>query len=168
MTKQKVWIGAIGVVAFLVGLAIGITPGLIENATVEANIARFDDLDFEGYNKQNWELFNSFHSPDIVVTMPDGSQTTGIDVHDIIVKSTFDWAPDMAVTSHPLSIGSGDWTASIGILEGTFTEPLVLPDGTVIEPTGKHFKVPVATFAHWKDGRMLEERGFLDTAAMLR
>ena len=40
---------------------------------------------------------------------------------------------------------------------GTFTGPLELPDGTVIEPTGKSFEVDFSTIARWRDGKIVEE-----------
>jgi hypothetical protein len=40
----------------------------------------------------------------------------------------------------------------VGPFTGTFTGPLELPDGTVIEPTGKSFEV-----VFWRDGKIVEE-----------
>ncbi len=35
-----------------------------DDSVVEKNLKRFDELDFEAWNKRNWKLFNEIHSPD--------------------------------------------------------------------------------------------------------
>jgi hypothetical protein len=47
-------------------------------------------------------------------------------------------------------------------MEGTFTQPMTTSDGKTIQPTGKAFKLPMATLGHWKDGIMDEEFLFWD------
>ncbi|WHZ23795.1 MAG: hypothetical protein OJF47_002907 [Nitrospira sp.] len=69
------------------------------------------------------------------------------------------------MTNHqrPFKVEQGDWTAVIGEMEGTFTRPMPMPDGTTILPTGKAYKIRLATFAHWtKEGPMDEECLFWD------
>ena len=54
------------------------------------------------------------------------------------------------------------WTAVTGWLEGTFTKPMILPDGKVTQPTGKAYRIPMATIGHWsKDGRGTAGRAVL-------
>lgn len=137
-------------------------------STVDTNLARFDELDFEAFSKQNWELFNEIHAPDILVVFPDGRQTKGIEQHDKDIMAMFDYAPDTKVTSHPIKFGSGEWTVSTGVLEGTFSQPMPLADGTSIPPTGKSFKVTMTTVAKWKDGRIVEEHLFWDNAEIMK
>src|ERR1700746_448093 len=38
-----------------------------------------------------------------------------------------------------------EWTAVMGFLDGTFTKPMTLADGTVIQPTGKAYNLSEAT-----------------------
>jgi hypothetical protein len=135
---------------------------------VEAHLRRFEELDFEAFNKQNWELFNQIHAEKVVVKFPDGHQTTGIEKHDEDMKAMFAWSPDLKIISHPVRFGSGEWTAVTGIMTGTFSRPMMLPDGTSMQPTGKSFKIPMCTIALWKDGRIAEETLFWDTGAMMR
>ena len=52
MTSQSIWIG-ISIGIFFTGLAIGVTPDLIEKTTVDANIERFDHLDFISFNERD-------------------------------------------------------------------------------------------------------------------
>jgi hypothetical protein len=136
--------------------------------TVEAHLDRFDELDFEAFNKQNWELFNQIHTEKVLVNFPDGHQTSGIEKHDEDMKAMFAWSPDLKIISHPVKFGSGEWTAVIGIMTGTFTRQMALPDGTSLQPTGKAFKIPMCTVAHWQNGRMIEESLFWDTGAMMQ
>ncbi len=74
----------------------------------------------------------------------------------------FVYAPDTRITAHPIKLGSGNITAVTGIMEGTFTKPMPIGNGKVIQPTGKAFKIPMATFGIWKDGVMTEEYLYWD------
>jgi hypothetical protein len=57
----------------------------------------------------------------------------------------------------------------MGFLDGTFTKPMVLADGTVIQPTGKAYRLPMATLGHWnKQGVMDEEYLFWDNATLMK
>ena len=167
MTKQVVWIGiTIGV--FFAGLAIGIIPGEIEKSNVQANIERFDYLDFVSFNQQDWETFNEIHSSDVLVGWANGKETHGIDEHAVDVEFVFTYAPDVQILEHPITFGQGPWTAGTGVVEGTFTEPMILPDGTMIEPTGKKFKYTMVTIAKWEDGQITEEYLYWDNAEVAR
>ena len=56
-----------------------------------------------------------------------------------------------------------------GWLEGTFTKPMALPDGKSIPPTGKAYRIPMATLCHWgKDGIMFEEYLFWDNGEFMK
>lgn len=136
---------------------------------VAAHLATFDDLDYNVFTNQKWTELHKSHAHDIVVHWPDGHATTGIDVHIKDLTAMFVYAPDTRIKEHPIKIGSGDWTAVMGIMEGTFTKPMPLPDGTSIPPTGKAFKLPMATLGHWnKDGVMTEEFLFWDNATYMK
>jgi ketosteroid isomerase-like protein len=139
-----------------------------ERDQVSLHLARFDQLDFEAFNKQDWELFDQIHTDDVEVTFPDGHKTRGIEQHDKDMKAMFAWAPDLRITKHPIQFGSGEWTATTGTLEGTFTESMKLPHGKAVPPTGRHFRVPMATIARWADGRIAEENLFWDNQAILQ
>ena len=54
----------------------------------------------------------------------------------------------------------------VGVIEGTFSEPMPLGDGNAIPPTGKAYKLTMATIGHWTDdGVMDEEYLFWDNHA---
>lgn len=125
---------------------------------VTANLLNFDTLDFEVYSNQQWDRLSESHAADIVVTWPDGHETRGIEQHIKDLSYQFSFAPDTRIKTHPIKVAAGEWTSVVGVMEGTFTEPMVLPDGTSIAPTNKAFKVTMVTIGHWtKDGVMDHE-----------
>ncbi|MBI3235297.1 MAG: polyketide cyclase, partial [Bacteroidetes bacterium] len=73
------------------------------------------------------------------------------------------YAPDTRIKEHPIRFGSGNMTAVTGVFEGTFTKPMPIGNGKFIQPTGKAFKMPMATIGIWgTDGAMIEEHLFWD------
>jgi SnoaL-like polyketide cyclase len=129
----------------------------------------FDDLDFHVFSGQKWDEFPKSHAKDIKVYWPDGHFTTGLDKHLEDLKVMFVYAPDTRIEEHPIKIGNGEWTAVYGIMIGTFTKPMPLPDGTSIPPTGKAFRLPMATIGHWgTEGVMTEEYLFWDNATYMK
>jgi hypothetical protein len=140
-------------------------------AELARNLANFDDLDFHVYTGQQWENFHRSHGKDIVVHYPDGHTTKGIPDHVKELKFMWTFAPDNRITEHPIRFGTSDalWTAVAGFLDGTFTKPMVLPNGTVIQPTGKAYHLAMATIGHWtKEGVMDEEYLFWDNATLMQ
>lgn len=134
----------------------------------EERLAKFDTLDFDVFSNQKWHRIKESHSKDIVVYWPDGHSTTGIDKHIADMKYMFSYAPDTRIKTHPIKVAQGDWTSVVGVLEGTFTKPLVMADGTVIQPTGKAFKIRMATVGRWNAaGVMTEEYLFWDNKAYM-
>lgn len=135
------------------------------------NLQTFDDLDFCVYTNQQWQDLHQSHAEDIVVHYPDGSTTTGLPDH--IKKLNFMWtfAPDNRITEHPVRFGTadGEWTAVMGYLDGTFTKPMDLGNGTVIQPTNKQYHLPMSTLGHWnKQGTMSEEYLFWDNSTLMQ
>ena len=137
---------------------------VVENA----RLANFDDLDFNVFAGQKWDELKKSHAANIVVHWPDGHTTTGIEKHIEDLKALFTWAPDTRVTAHPIKTADGDYTAVTGVYEGTFTQPMTLPDGTVIQPTGKPFKLDMCTVGHWKGDTMDEEYLFWDNQTFMK
>ena len=133
------------------------------------HLANFDDLDFHVYTGQQWDNLHKSHAQDIIVHYPDGHTTKGIPDHIKELKFMWTFAPDNRITEHPVRFGTtdGEWTGVMGFLDGTFTKPMVLPNGTVIQPTGKIYHLSMATLGHWnKEGTMSEEYLFWDNATL--
>ena len=140
-----------------------------EQALTEMRLVRFDSLDFDIYSNQKWDKFSISHDENIKVYYPDGSVTVGLEPEHLdALKPLFVFAPDTKINEHPVRFGSGDWTAVIGVMEGTFSQPMPIGDGKTIPPTGKRFKLSMATIGHWKDGKMIEEYLFWDNQSLLK
>jgi len=134
-----------------------------------SQLATFDQLDFDVFTNQRWADLHLSHAADIVVHWPDGHTTTGLDVHTKDLQAMFVYAPDTRIKEHPIKLGDGEWTAVVGVMEGTFTQAMRLPDGSSIPPTGKAFKLTMTTVGHWNaDGTMSEEYLFWDNATFMR
>jgi len=161
----------LGLVA-LSGYAEASDPKLAHYQAAEqlanTHIATFDNLDFDVFTNQKWDRLKESHSNDITVHWPDGHETKGIEKHIEDLKAMFVYAPDTRIEVHPVKIGSGEWTSVIGVMEGTFTKPMPMPDGKSIPPTGKPFKLVMCTVGHWKDGVMDEEYLFWDNQTFMK
>lgn len=163
--------GAVALVGLIASLAIACEDEAkkspedlaAEAAQIATYLETFDDLDFQVFTHQEWDRLEESHAADIKVHWPDGHTTEGIEVHREDLKAMFVWAPDTRIEEHPVKLGQGEWTAVIGYMEGTFTEPMPIGDGQFIEPTGKAFRIRMATIGHWNaDGVMDEEFLFWD------
>lgn len=138
---------------------MGSSPSVTQDDQLTAErLRRFDSLDFQFYSNEKWDSFAISHDANIKVYYPDGTVTTGLyPQHIDKLTPMFAFAPDTKITSHPVKFGSGDWTAVIGEMEGTFSKPMDIGNGKTIPPTGKKFKLSMSTIGHWKDGKMIEE-----------
>jgi len=140
-----------------------------EQARVVANLANFDDLDYNVFTGQKWGELHRSHSRDLTVYWPDGHSTKGLDKHIEDLKAMFVWAPDTRIKEHPVKIGQGEWTSVIGVMEGTFTQPMPIGEGKIIPPTGKPFKIRMATIGHWTpEGIMDAEYLFWDNQEFMK
>jgi len=140
----------------------------MQGALTAKNLATFEDLDHNVFSKRRWAELDRSHAQDVIVQWPDGHVTHGIEQHAKELDAMFVYAPDTRIQHHPIKIAAGDWTAVMGVLEGTFTEPMPRPDGTTIAPTGRAFKIPMVTLGRWNaEGLMIEEYLFWDNEAFL-
>jgi SnoaL-like polyketide cyclase len=133
------------------------------DASIAINLAKFDTLDYTVFSNQQWDRLKESHAKDIKVYWPDGHIAIGVEKHIEDLKMMFVYAPDTRIKEHPLRFGSGNMTAVSGVFEGTFTKPMPIGNGKFIQPTGKAFKMPMATIGIWgPDGTMVEEHLFWD------
>ena len=132
------------------------------NALVTKYLAAFDTLDYTVFSNRDWARLHETHAKDILVHFPDGHIEKGLDQHIKTLDAMFVYAPDTRIKEHPIRIGSGNITAVMGWMEGTFTQPMPIGDGKFIQPTGKKFRIPMATIGIWKNGVMSEEYLFWD------
>ncbi len=164
---------ALGVASLWPGTKAGAPPPQMSGVPAELRqiLNTFDDLDFRVYTGQAWQDLHLSHSDDVIVHWPDGHTTQGLARHIEDLKYMFTFAPDNRATEHPVRFGTndGEWTAVTGWLEGTFTQPMVLANGTTIPPTGRAYRLPMATIAHWNQDHVIaEEYLFFDNAEFNR
>jgi predicted ester cyclase len=133
-----------------------------------ARLATFDTLDFNVFSNQKWNRLSESHANDIVVTWPDGHETHGIAKHIDDLKGMFVYAPSTNIAAHPIRICSGDYTAVTGVMTGTFSQPMPTGDGKTIPPTGKSFRLTMATIGHWNGTTMDHEWLFWDNHEFMR
>jgi predicted ester cyclase len=139
-----------------------------EKKLTETYLARFDSLDYDVYSHAKWDKLNVSHADNILVSYPDGHQTTDIKAHIEELKPMFVFAPDTRIEEHPIKIGSGEYTCVTGYILGTFSKPMPIGNGKTIPPTGKTFKLPMCTVGHWKDGKMIAENLYWDNQAFMK
>lgn len=141
-----------------------------EKTLTEQRLLKFDTLDYEYYSNQKWDMFKHNHAENIKVYYPDGFITEGLyPQHIDMLTPMFVFAPDTKIEQHPIKFGSGDWTTVIGVMEATFSKPMPIGNGKTIPPTGKKFKLSMATIAHWgPDGKMTEEYLFWDNQSFMK
>jgi hypothetical protein len=132
------------------------------NDSISSHLKTFDALDFDVFSNQQWDRFKESHAQNIKVYWPDGHVTEGLATHIEDIKKLFVHAPDTRIKEHPIKFGSGNYTLVTGVFEGTFTKPMPIGNGKFIQPTGKAFKMPMATVGIWENGLMIEEHLFWD------
>jgi hypothetical protein len=132
------------------------------NALISKHLETFDTLDYTVFSNRDWTRLHESHAKDIKVHFPDGHIETGLEQHIKTLDAMFVYAPDTRIKEHPIKFGSGDFTAVMGWMEGTFTKPMPIGYGKFIQPTGKKFRIPMATIGIWKNGTMSEEYLFWD------
>lgn len=135
-----------------------------EKALEAKNVALYDKMDLVAFSQHDMKTIAEIHGDDVKVVNPDGSVTQGMDKHKGEMQWLFDTFSDIDITAHPIKFGSGDWTAGMSVTSGTFDKPMKLQDGTVIQPTGKKFKIHICTLVRWENGRIAEEYLFWDNA----
>lgn len=137
------------------------------NEIMSKNLQTFDTLDYTVFSNRDWSRLHESHAKDIIVHFPDGHTEKGIEQHIKTLGAMFVYAPDTRIKEHPIRLGSGNITAVMGWMEGTFTQPMPIGNGKFIQPTRKAFRIPMATIGIWKDGIMSEEYLFWDNKAYM-
>ena len=117
---------------------------VLQTPEEQANLVRFDILDFEAWNNRNWTLFQELHNPDVLVVDSNGNTTRGIAQHLQWAMSAVGANTESRVLAHPIKIAAKDWTVVTGTLPGNLT---------------------MVTLARWEDGRISEEYLFLQNPA---
>ena len=140
-----------------------------EKKQVESNLSLYDELDLKAFNNRDFKRIEEIHGPNVKVYNTDNTLTEGFNPHHQgELEFLFTTFSDFEIYDHIIGFGAGDWTAGASKCRGTFDTPMRLPDGRVVQPTGKRFDVRIATLAKWKDGRIEEEWLFWDNEDWMR
>ena len=138
--------------------------------SAEKNIHLMETLD-DAWNSQDWETFSQRHSDDTTVYWPGQPEPTkGVHNHKAESIAFFKTFPDNHIDNRPYKVlfGQGDWTCSVARFTGTMKGPMKGFDGKEVPPTNKSFEIEFCTVAHWKDGKIVEEKLFYDLVGMLK
>jgi predicted ester cyclase len=128
-----------------------------------------DEMDFDVFAIPQLARLAESHTEDILVMWPDGHVETGLEPHLATIIELFTFSPDLIIQEHPIRFGAGEWTALVGVMHGSFSGLMRNPlGGKPIGPTGKQFRMTMATFSHWRGGKMDAEYLVWDNAALLR
>ncbi len=134
-----------------------------ERAATAKHLAIFDELDLVAFNNRDMERIKQIHADNVRVYNPDGTITEPMEPHAEELQFLFDTF-DFKVAEHIVGFGYGEWTAGISISQGNWVKQIALPDGTVLQPSGKPVSLKIATIARWEDNRIAEEYLFWDNA----
>lgn len=122
----------------------------------------------DAFNARDVAAMDAVHHPDMVAYVTGNAQPLyGRAAHAAAMEQFFRAFPDVHVACdpYPIQFGSGDWITVITRVTGTFTGEMVLPDGTVIPPTGKAFDVEFGQTVKWDGNRVIAISAFWDAAA---
>ena len=97
----------------------------------------------DAFNARDFEAVDAVHHPDMIAFITGLAEPVyGRQAHAAAMRQFLRSFPDMHVgTPYPIQFGSGDWITVVTHATGTFTGEMILPNGNVIEPTGKAFDV---------------------------
>jgi ketosteroid isomerase-like protein len=112
------------------------------------------------------EVLREIYSPDVVATTPDSGTLHGIDEvikwNQAFVGAFSDRAyyPSQQLETADCAIDQGDFV-------GTHTNPLEMPDGQSVPPTGKQIRMRAADVAVVRDGKVVRHDFYFDQLDML-
>jgi hypothetical protein len=121
----------------------------------------------DAFNDRDFVTLNAIHHPDMIAYVTGNAEPIyGSAAHAAMVRQMFRIFPDVRVHNdpYPVQFGSGDWITVVTRTTGTFTGEMVLPDGTVIPPTGKAFDLDFGQTSKWQDDQLIAISAFWDSA----
>ena len=120
----------------------------------------------DAFNARDFTAVDEVHHPDMVAYITGLAEPVyGREAHAAALQQFLRSFPDMHVnTPYPIQFGSGDWITVVTNATGTFTGEMMLPDGTVIPPTGKAFDVEFGQTTKWDGNQLILISAFWDSA----
>ncbi len=102
---------------------------------------------------------------------PNQPPTQGVNAHAQEAIAFFEMFPDQHLINNPYKImlAQGERTCTVADFTGTMKAPMTMPDGTVVQPTGKSFHIDFCTVARWNEQRQIVEENLVyDLMGMLK
>lgn len=121
----------------------------------------------DAFNDRDFEAMNAVHHPDMVAYVTGSADPIyGREAHAAMVQRMFRMFPDVHVVNdpYPVRFGTGEWITVVTRTTGTFTGEMVLPDGTVVPPTGKAFDLDFGQTSKWNGDQLVAISAFWDSA----
>lgn len=125
----------------------------------------------DAFNDRDVAAMNAVHHPDMIAYVTGNADPIyGRTSHAAMVQQMLRIFPDVHVYNdpYPVQFGNGDWITVITRTTGTFSGEMVLPDGTVIPPTGKAFDVEFGQTTKWDGDQLIAISAFWDAALQAR
>lgn len=125
----------------------------------------------DAFNDRDVAAMNAVHHPDMIAYVTGNADPIyGRTSHAAMVQQMLRIFPDVHVhnSPYPVQFGNGDWITVITRTTGTFSGEMVLPDGTVIPPTGKAFDVEFGQTTKWDGDQLIAISAFWDAALQAR
>ena len=123
------------------------------------------------FSARDFAAVDEVHHRDMVAHITGSPEPIyGRAAHAAAMQQMLRIFPDMHVYSdpYPIQFGSGDWITVVTNATGTFTGEMMLPDGTVIPPTGKAFDVEFCQTTKWDGDQLIVISAFWDAALQAR
>jgi len=140
-----------------------------KNNTVEFHLKKINEMNFEGVNKGNWDLVGSIMDKNVMCRFSNGVVLYGIEqTIDMMMRQVLVWAPDTKIKEHLIMFGSGNWTCTNFIIEGTFTKPIDLMNGDTLKPNNNKFIMNKCMINRWFNDLITEFHIFGDSLEMKR
>ena len=121
----------------------------------------------DAFNARNVAGMDAVHHPNMIAFVTGNAEAIyGRSAHAAAMKQFVRIFPDVRVLNdpYPIQFGRGDWITVVTRTTGTFTGEMVLPDGTVIPPTGKAFDLDFGQTSKWQGDRLIAISAFWDSA----
>jgi predicted ester cyclase len=120
-----------------------------------------DKLTKAAVEAHNVDLVMSMYSDDAVLSTPDAGEIKDRDQIAAYWGQFIEGFPD-ASYRYLSKIEAGGKAVDEGWFEGTNTEPVKLPSGETMPPTGKHIKMRSCDVATVEDGKVVEHHLYFD------
>jgi ketosteroid isomerase-like protein len=112
------------------------------------------------------ESLREIYADDAVVTTPDAGELHGIDAIIEWNRMLLDPFSDKEFRSERL-LETEECAIEQGEFVGTHTQPLRLPDGQTVPPTGKQVRLRAADVATVRDGKVVRHDFYFDQLDLL-